>query len=175
MAENVVHLLQAGRALCGMKGVPGEWPDGHRWVSYYDEENAAEVNCMKCLSCLFALEVARPTDKQILALRTVCMLTVRKGGTSTPIPIQGIIVLCNEIIEARALAAGAIEDILNTGAQADGFGIKDRPTDADLAALAHTWRRIVAAGGPRYKTEFYVLAMLTLAEEVIELRKAPRA
>lgn len=31
-----VHLLLAGRALCGMEGIPRDWPHGHVWMSVED-------------------------------------------------------------------------------------------------------------------------------------------
>ena len=27
-----VHCLDYGQALCGMQGLPGDWPDGHVWL-----------------------------------------------------------------------------------------------------------------------------------------------
>jgi hypothetical protein len=40
-----VHLLHHGRAPCGMEGVPGDWPDGHKWVGL---EGLADVTCSVC-------------------------------------------------------------------------------------------------------------------------------
>lgn len=40
----VVHLLRAGRAVCGLTGTPDEWPPGHRWVSVA----GAGVTCAAC-------------------------------------------------------------------------------------------------------------------------------
>jgi hypothetical protein len=41
----VVHLLHHGRALCGMKSMPRDWPVGHRWV---DISLSEAVNCDGC-------------------------------------------------------------------------------------------------------------------------------
>ncbi len=46
----MIHTLKHGRALCGQPGVPGEWPKGHRWVSFEDEANLHEVDCPGCLA-----------------------------------------------------------------------------------------------------------------------------
>jgi len=40
----VVHYLQAGRAPCGIQGVPKVWPAGHLWSAYWEE-----VDCPDCL------------------------------------------------------------------------------------------------------------------------------
>lgn len=43
-----VHILATGLPLCGFStGVPKNWPEGHKWVSITDPEDA---NCQKCLS-----------------------------------------------------------------------------------------------------------------------------
>ena len=31
-----VHVLESGASLCGMAGVPKDWPEGHKWVSLHD-------------------------------------------------------------------------------------------------------------------------------------------
>ena len=46
--ERVVHQLDAGRALCGKRGVPGEWGPRHVWVSIHQGPVSA-VNCPGCL------------------------------------------------------------------------------------------------------------------------------
>lgn len=43
----VVHLLAEGRALCGLKGVPSEWPPGHVWVSFFSDERRL-ADCLGC-------------------------------------------------------------------------------------------------------------------------------
>lgn len=52
MPAPTVHLLKHGRSLCGMPGLPKDWPEGHVWVSVKDEELASEVTCGKCVSRL---------------------------------------------------------------------------------------------------------------------------
>ena len=46
--ERTVHQLDAGRALCGKRGFPGEWGPGHVWVSIQQGPVSA-VNCPGCL------------------------------------------------------------------------------------------------------------------------------
>lgn len=43
----IVHILHHGRSLCGMPGVPRDWPTGNVWVSMLDRLNA---NCPSCLA-----------------------------------------------------------------------------------------------------------------------------
>lgn len=43
-----VHILKHGRALCGQPGMPVEWPEDHKWVSFEDEANLHEVDCPGC-------------------------------------------------------------------------------------------------------------------------------
>lgn len=42
----IVHILRYGSALCGLEGLPRDWPDGHLWT----EEGDPEVNCEGCLA-----------------------------------------------------------------------------------------------------------------------------
>ncbi len=49
----VVHVLNAGRPLCGFHaGVPAQWPRGHAWVSISDTVTLSKVNCSGCLALL---------------------------------------------------------------------------------------------------------------------------
>lgn len=43
--ETTVHILVAGRPLCGKKGTPSYWPEDHRWVSKMD---AKDATCARC-------------------------------------------------------------------------------------------------------------------------------
>lgn len=45
MGLGTIHVLQSGRALCGMEGVPSDWAPGHRWVRV---EEADEATCGSC-------------------------------------------------------------------------------------------------------------------------------
>lgn len=45
-ARSPVHIVYQGRALCGLQGVPGEWPDGQRWVRLGE----VGANCPGCLA-----------------------------------------------------------------------------------------------------------------------------
>jgi len=47
--QYVVHGLDAGRALCGIRGVPREWPIGNLWVPLADKD---KINCPGCLKKL---------------------------------------------------------------------------------------------------------------------------
>jgi hypothetical protein len=40
-----VHVLCGGFALCGIPGVPADWPDGHRWVR---KEDRGRATCSIC-------------------------------------------------------------------------------------------------------------------------------
>lgn len=53
----VVHVVDAGVALCGRPGMPGYWPKGHQWVRR-DESVAA--NCQECLAVARAPKGKRP-------------------------------------------------------------------------------------------------------------------
>jgi len=56
----MIHLLHEGRALCGLAGIPRDWPDGHRWVSIAQHKEACELadgtrvaaNCGSCTTQL---------------------------------------------------------------------------------------------------------------------------
>lgn len=41
-----VHVLHTGRALCGLQGVPRDWPREHVWVPLVA---VADANCPGCL------------------------------------------------------------------------------------------------------------------------------
>jgi hypothetical protein len=43
------HILRYGLTLCRMQGLPNEWPEGHKWISLFDEEHAQKANCGRCL------------------------------------------------------------------------------------------------------------------------------
>lgn len=45
-----VHVLHHGRSYCLKRGVPSEWPEGHRWVPVRDYKEQA--NCNDCLRVL---------------------------------------------------------------------------------------------------------------------------
>lgn len=45
MKKQVVHILVAGRALCGLPGIPRDWPDGHMWVH---AEGVKQATCRSC-------------------------------------------------------------------------------------------------------------------------------
>lgn len=43
-----VHILQHGQSHCRMPGVPGEWPEGHIWLSFEDADLRAAATCAEC-------------------------------------------------------------------------------------------------------------------------------
>jgi hypothetical protein len=43
----VVHILYEGRALCGLPGIPREWPEGHRWVRKEERNRATCSGCKR--------------------------------------------------------------------------------------------------------------------------------
>lgn len=43
-----VHILKHGQSHCKMAGVPGEWPDGHRWMSFESADLRAAATCPEC-------------------------------------------------------------------------------------------------------------------------------
>jgi len=53
----IVHILLAGRALCGRTGEPGDWPPGHMWVSLH------EFGLATCLGCVVRASTVNPPPK----------------------------------------------------------------------------------------------------------------
>lgn len=45
-----VHILKHGQSHCKMPGVPGEWPEGHIWISFQDPDIRAAATCPECRS-----------------------------------------------------------------------------------------------------------------------------
>lgn len=43
-----VHILKHGQSHCKMAGVPGEWPEGHRWIGFNDPDIRAATTCPEC-------------------------------------------------------------------------------------------------------------------------------
>lgn len=61
-AELTIHVVHEGRALCGKRGVPGNWGTRHKWV-YRDHDGGgprAAVNCRECRVGLIASGVFDP-------------------------------------------------------------------------------------------------------------------
>ncbi|MHB8107661.1 MAG: hypothetical protein ACYDH4_09600 [Candidatus Cryosericum sp.] len=46
---NVVHILREGRALCGLSGLPQDWPAGEYWLSEGDARGATCEGCLRVL------------------------------------------------------------------------------------------------------------------------------
>jgi len=47
-----VHVLLHGAALCGLRGLPSDWPDGHRWVGIEDKRRATCAACKRAVDAL---------------------------------------------------------------------------------------------------------------------------
>jgi len=43
-----MHILKHGISHCKMPGVPGEWPEGHRWMSFESANLRAAATCPEC-------------------------------------------------------------------------------------------------------------------------------
>ena len=52
-----VHILRAGRALCGLTGFPRDWPPSHRWVP---EADADAATCHACCFTHIVMAQGRP-------------------------------------------------------------------------------------------------------------------
>jgi len=46
----MIHILAYGAALCGMKGVPRDWPEGHRWIGFFDAQWREHATCPECIA-----------------------------------------------------------------------------------------------------------------------------
>lgn len=196
----VVHILMHGSAHCGKPGVPGDWSDEHSWVSFQDEENASAVNCPECIEVRESfrdpeahrrrvravrrfppslreqlrtgLFENRPTDGVLLGLKLVAVTSIEANVEMMELPPRAVRCLLDEIIELRQMPA-TIEPL--GPAQNDGETIIDRPTDAQLQGIRDNWAEGMAARGPLYEFRIPVLALITLADELLEFRKTPRA
>lgn len=49
-----VHILHHGTALCGLAGIPSEWPEGHRWVRLEETKRATCSACKAAASLVGA-------------------------------------------------------------------------------------------------------------------------
>lgn len=45
----IVHILQEGRAICGLPGLPVDWPEGNVWIAF-DDPDAARATCTDCVA-----------------------------------------------------------------------------------------------------------------------------
>lgn len=46
-----VHILWNGAALCPLRGLPKDWPSGHRWISFKDVAGGVEAPADRCETC----------------------------------------------------------------------------------------------------------------------------
>lgn len=51
-----IHVVHHGAALCGMSGMPGQWPKGHVWVPLSDH---ARASCGECRAVALSWEERR--------------------------------------------------------------------------------------------------------------------
>ncbi len=51
----IIHVLHGGVTPCAMKGVPGEWPDGHKWVRLQDWPKSTCHECRETAEKLLPL------------------------------------------------------------------------------------------------------------------------
>lgn len=122
--------------------------------------------------------LARPTDDELVALHTIYKALARLGdkdGAPEMTPSM-MATLLEEIVERRAIASGLLAQLLREKDPAFSSGsICSRPPDNVLASLAKYWRQCAETEGPQHMLEIEAMALVTLSEELIELRKAPRA
>lgn len=58
----IVHVLYAGQPMCGFTTkVPGNWPEGHKWIGRSDA--ASIMTNVNCTSCKAAYELWRSKSK----------------------------------------------------------------------------------------------------------------
>ena len=51
--EQTIHILKGGIAICGtMRGLPGHWPEGHKWISFKDHDVRTAATCEPCKEAL---------------------------------------------------------------------------------------------------------------------------
>ena len=43
----IIHILEQGRALCGIQGAPIQWPEGHVFVSMIERNMATCPGCVR--------------------------------------------------------------------------------------------------------------------------------
>ena len=64
---DTIHLLDKGRSLCDMSdmwGVPGCWPEGHKWVSIEDHKKGPSPDGMcNCPGCLITFNLSEMAKK----------------------------------------------------------------------------------------------------------------
>lgn len=51
MAETIIHILKHGTALCRIEGEPRLWPEGHKWLAFYDTDEIQKHATLICDAC----------------------------------------------------------------------------------------------------------------------------
>lgn len=63
-AKPEVHILSCGAALCGLPGVPRDWPEGHQWVPFLDHQTrTGTATCDACIK-VATKSLQNPIDKR---------------------------------------------------------------------------------------------------------------
>lgn len=65
MTARIVHILEEGRARCGIPGLPKDWPEGHVWVAANEGEAPAEATCPWCVEPFKHLSVS-PVAREVM-------------------------------------------------------------------------------------------------------------
>lgn len=85
----IVHVLYYGSPLCRfMQGVPGEWPEGHQWVSYRDTSVRTAANCEECLIRFEALSKTRKRRGRVRV--TIHDSSVDESHAELHLPIEAV-------------------------------------------------------------------------------------
>jgi hypothetical protein len=78
----IIHFLREGRTPCLMRGVPRDWPSGHRW-----SDDWAQVTCAVCRAAYEAVEGAPITgDEGAGATTTVGQALAAATTRAAPVP-----------------------------------------------------------------------------------------
>jgi len=119
----------------------------------------------------------RAPDNILIGLRDVYLASVKRHafGELPALPKECVLSILNELIERRGVASGAIAELLSRAPTLGKNSMLSRPNDSMLEELAHTWRELALMGGPGHTVTLPAAALVTLADELIEWRKAPRA
>lgn len=101
----IVHILWEGRAMCGMEGLPGDWPPGHKWVALNDAGAADDVSCADC-----TIAALRGADSPAIPEGVYTKATLGKYDGETAAILQ--------VTEAEAVLL-----VVKQGNRGDGFSV----------------------------------------------------
>lgn len=77
-----VHVLYQGAALCGLRGLPREWPEGESWVPTDD------ANDVTCGACKMGLGLVDPAAGGLLHKQDEATLAQAGAGTMEVISVE---------------------------------------------------------------------------------------